>query len=498
MESFDLVVLGGGINGVAIACDAAGRGLSVCLCEQGDLACATSNWSTKLIHGGLRYLEQYEFSLVKKALKEREVLMKKAPFLVRPLEFILPYERQRRPAWVLQCGLWLYDSLAWGGSLPRSKRLSLRHGLYGDALQSHYKTGFSYYDCQTDDARLVLLTARLAEEKGADIRLYTSCYQAVQMGDRWKVKLKDSHTGEFSEIEAKAIVNATGPWVEKVATDVIQSKVTANVTLVQGSHFVIPRCYHGDHAYIFQTSDKRVIFTIPYQKRFTLVGTTDQLYTGDLYEPYMSEEECSYLCREVSRYLKQPIDAEDIVWSYSGVRTLYSGGEDASASEISRDFHLTMDNDPNCAPAIHVYGGKITTHRVLAEDVMTHLKPYFPKIGRSWTATAVLPGGDLLGLSARQALESLQTQYSGLLDDMVQRYWLSYGMETRRLLQGCRVMSDLGQHFGAGLYQCEVDYLVEHEWARSVDDIIWRRSKLGLFLSPTEKKALEDYLLRSK
>ncbi|MBV52982.1 MAG: glycerol-3-phosphate dehydrogenase [Coxiellaceae bacterium] len=493
MDSFDLVVLGGGINGVAIACDAAGRGLSVCLCEQGDLACATSSWSTKLIHGGLRYLEQYEFGVVKKALKEREVLMAKAPFLIRPLEFILPYERQLRPAWMLRCGLWLYDTLAWGGSLPRSKRFSLHQQSYGDPLKVEFKTGFSYYDCQTDDARLVVLTARLAAQKGVDIRLHTACQQAERSRNGWMIQLKDFRSKESVTISSKAIVNATGPWVEHVAKEVMNSSVAASATLVQGSHFVIPRCYQGDHAYIFQSGDKRVFFAIPFHDDFTLIGTTDRVFSGDLKTPVMSDEESTYLLKEINRYFKQAISPEDIVWSYSGVRTLF-GGEGESASKISRDYHLLMDRDSTQYPAVHVFGGKITTHRVLAEQVMKQLMPFFPKMTASWTETECLPGGDYLGLSEREAIDALKSSYGWLPDHIFKRYWESYGMDMRVILNGRHSLDDMGLEFGAGLYQCEIDYLTEHEWAQTIDDIIWRRSKLGLLLSPDEKQAIEEYL----
>ncbi len=494
MSVVDVCVIGGGINGVAIACDAAGRGLSVCLCEQGDLACATSNRSTKLIHGGLRYLEQYEFGLVKKALHEREILMAKAPFLVRPLEFILPYERQLRPAWMLQCGLWLYDFLAWGGSLPRSKRLSLKQQSYADPLKSSFKTGFSYYDCQTDDARLVVLTARLAEQQGAEIRLHTSCERAERTPDGWRVQLKDSKTEAMTTLCAKAVVNASGPWVEKVAADVMGSQVSATATLVQGSHLIVPRCYSGDHAYIFQSADKRVIFAIPYHNDFTLIGTTDKIFAGDLHAPVITDEECRYLCDEISRYFKQSIAPTDVVSSFSGVRTLYGGGLGQSASAISRDYHLLMDHDSSHLPAIHVFGGKITTHRILAEHVMNELKPFFPQMGGAWTASAFLPGGDFLGLTLDQAVGSLKAAHAWLHGSLLQRYWNSYGMETRVLLNHCESINDLGRDFGAGLYEKEVAYLIEHEWAATVDDIIWRRSQLGLFLTLDQQQALADYI----
>ena len=492
-QEFDLLVIGGGINGVAIACDAAGRGLSVCLCDQGDLASATSSWSTKLIHGGLRYLEQYEFRAVKKALQERDVLMTKAPFLVKPLEFILPHVPSLRPAWMVRLGLRLYDFLDSGSSLPRSKRLKLQESIYGMPLKPNYKTGFSYHDCYADDARLVVLTARHAEQHGAVIMPRTRCRSAERQQDYWRVELEGDDE-KSSLIKAKVIVNASGPWVQSVATETMKSHCVKAVTLVQGSHFVVPRCYQGDHAYIFQSSDGRVIFTVPFHHDYTLVGTTDQVFSGDLYQPTMSDDERDYLCREVNAYLRQSLTVQDILWSYSGVRTLYSGGDGESASKISREYHLLIDEEAEAAPAIHVVGGKITSHRVLADEVLELLSTYFPDMKSAWTKLAYLPGGNLLGLTATQALESLHKTFDWLPETLMQRYWDSYGMEVRVLLEGCQALTDLGQCFGADLYVKEVDFLCSHEWAMTADDILWRRILDDLQLSTEQRHALESYL----
>jgi len=486
----DLFIVGGGINGIAIAYDAVGRGLSVVLCEQGDLAGSTSSNSTKLIHGGLRYLESYEFYLVRKALHERSILMRKAPFLIKPLEFILPYNNRLRPAWILRCGLWLYDFLSASDSIPKSSSVMLND--YGDALLSKYKRGFSYYDCQADDSRLVVLTAMAARDMGADIRCHTSCVSAVRDDESWSICLQDNIKNTSHNLNAKAIINAAGPYVNVVSEKIISPFRNLEVSLVKGSHIVVPRCYEHDHAYIFQASDDRVIFAMPYHEKYTLIGTTDVIYHGDLQDVNISDDEIKYLCAEVNYYFKMALSKDDIVWTYSGVRTLLPAG--GSASKLSRDYCLLQDDQDGSLPVIHVVGGKITTHRVLASDVMDKLLPYFPKMKDEWTSRSYLPGGDLHGLSIKDSYDLYVSKYSWLPDSLLKRYWESYGTQIDCFLGDCTDISCLGECFGAGLYAVEVDYLISYEWALSCDDILWRRSKLGLWQEQIDTERLALYV----
>ena len=387
----DLLIIGGGINGTGIAADAAGRGLSVMLCEQGDLASATSSASTKLIHGGLRYLEQFEFKLVHDALKEREILLKKAPHLIHPLAFILPYKKQLRPAWLLQIGLFFYDHLARRLTLPRSQKLNLRQSIEGKPLKKEYETGFRYYDCFCDDARLVIANAQAARDHGATIVTRTRCINTARHKDSWQVELEDLQNNTKITVSAKAVINATGPWVNQTLKTIFDLKPASEIQLVKGSHIVVPKLYDGDHAYILQASDQRVVFTIPFQQQFTLVGTTDVALHHDPTTAKITEEEITYLCQVVNDYFHSAIDPNKIIWSYAGVRPLY-GLSSTTPSKISRDYHFEMIDHDHQTPLLSIYGGKITTFRTLAEHALEKLKPYFSNMKESWTATAVLPG----------------------------------------------------------------------------------------------------------
>lgn len=483
----DIFVIGGGINGTAIAADAAGRGLSVTLCEKGDLASATSSASTKLIHGGLRYLELYEFNLVRKALHERDILMRRAPNLILPLEFILPHEKQLRPAWFIRLGLFIYDFLSPRHSLPRSRSINLKKDNRGTALQNNFKQGFSYYDCMTDDARLVILNALSAQEHGATILTHTTFISAVRENNLWKIQLKNSERDFFCY--AKAIINAAGPWVANVQKTIADHELPFEVELVKGSHIVVPKLYAGDFAYILQNTDKRIVFTIPYQQDFTLIGTTDIAFKKDAGEIKISDAEKNYLCDIANHYFNTSLQLSDIVWSYAGVRCLQED-DAAKLSEITRDYKLLLN--AHAPYLLTVIGGKITTHRTLAEDALQKLQPFFPTMGKPWTANTPLPGSDFK-INVDDFSKNFISAHPWLPEKIARRYIKNYGTRANDILLNTTSLSDLGIAFGAGLYQKEVDYLMQQEWANSADDILWRRSKLGLFFSADEIKRLEDY-----
>lgn len=483
MNDTDIFIIGGGINGVAIAADAAGRGLSVKLCEKNDLASGTSCASSKLIHGGLRYLEYYEFGLVKKALQEREVLLFRAPFLVSPLEFVLPHEKHLRPAWLIRAGLFLYDHLSKRTSLPGSRSIEFKTDIRGVELLPHLTNGFSYYDCFTDDARLVILNALSAKEHHAIISTRTEFISAEQENGFWKITLKNGLTNELYFHHAKALINVTGPWVKQVQARIKNSDLTLNINLDKGSHILIPKLYEGDFAYILQNKDKRIVFAIPYLKKYTLVGTTDVHYTNDLNAINISAEEIDYLCSIINHYFKKKINPTHIIWSYSGVRCLQAK---AGHSDITttRDFQCLVENK-NHLPLMTIVGGKLTTHRVLAELVINQLKPFFPHMAPAWTSTTPLPGGDM---------KIYPENYPWLPHDLALRYIHHYGSRVKMLLGNANSIDDLGMHFSHGLYQKEVEYLIKHEWALTADDVLWRRTKLGLELSKEEKNKLETWL----
>jgi glycerol-3-phosphate dehydrogenase len=487
----DLVIIGGGINGTGIARDAAGRGMSVLLVERDDLASATSQWSTKLIHGGLRYLEHYEFRLVGESLAEREVLLAQAPHLIEPLSFVLPHEPHLRPAWMIRAGLFLYDRNGGRTTLPRSFSTSLAGTRYGAGLKPRLTTGFVYADARVDDARLVVATALAAQRKGADIRTRTRFEHAVRDGAHWRVKLQ-SADGTRAEVQAKAIVNAAGPWVGEILTHVPSAApAKARVRHVQGSHIVVPRVHAEDHAYILQNADKRIVFVIPYQERYSLIGTTDVAVTA--YEaPKISDGEVDYLLELANAYLARPLTRADIVWSYSGVRPLYDDGE-SDPSSITRDYVLKVDADERArAPILSVYGGKLTTYRRLAEAALETLRPYFPAMPQAWTEGDVLPGGDLPAASRATWIAELTRRYAGLPAAVVTEIAKRHGSKAVDVLGDARTAADLGIDFGNQLTEREVAYLVEHEWARSADDVLWRRTKAGLGMSSAQRTAVED------
>jgi glycerol-3-phosphate dehydrogenase len=494
-QVFDLAIIGGGVNGCGIARDAAGRGNSVFLCEMNDLASGTSSWSTKLIHGGLRYLEYYEFRLVREALIEREILWQIAPHIIRPLRFVLPHHAGLRPSWLLRLGLFLYDHIGGRKLLPATRSVDLAHDEVGKPLVAgRFTKGFEYSDCFVDDARLVVLTARDAANRGADIRTRTRAVEIRQSDAIWHVTVEDSLSGERSTIVARALVNAAGPWVEDVLASGAGVNARAKVRLVQGSHIVVPKLYAHDRAYMFQNSDGRIVFVIPYQDDFTLIGTTDRDYHGDPALVKASAQEIAYLCDSVSEYLAHPVKPEDVVWTYAGVRPLYDDGA-SEAKAATRDYVFELDT-PGGAPLLSIYGGKITTYRRLAEQALERLSPYLrsAKAREGWTAKFPLPGGDL-DVSAIAALTAeLQRSYPYLSAAHASRLAHAYGTAASRILGTAKSMTDLGVSFGATLTESEVRYLMAKEWARTAEDIVWRRSKLGLRLSAGEIAAIDDWI----
>lgn len=486
MQTCDLLIIGGGINGVGIAADAAGRGLSVILCEKDDLAAATSSTSSKLIHGGLRYLEQFNFRLVHEALTEREILLKNAPHLVQPLEFDLPISKFTRPTWFIRAGLFLYDFLAKNSSLPKAKKISFQNQI----LKESFKIGFKYYDCKTDDARLVIANAQQAYLKGAKILTRTKFITAKRQAQEWQVELQNKNSEKFL-ITAKALVNAAGPWASDITHTLLNTK-QKTLRLVKGSHIVVPKLYEGHQAYLLQNNDQRVIFVIPYLQQFSLIGTTDVEFNGDPNLAHISEEEINYLCTGVNYYFKNNINQTDVVWSYAGIRSLYDSGE-AKPAKVTREYHFDIQDQNSHSPLLTVLGGKLTTYRALAEHALDKLKIYFPDMGSAWTGDAILPGGDL-SKPLNEFKIVLQQQYPNLPKQLLERYANNYGNLSYKLLEGVKNIDDLGRDFGAGLYQKEVEYLIQQEWAETIEDILWRRTKLGLFLSDQQKMELANFI----
>ena len=482
---FDLAVVGGGINGTGIARDAAGRGLSVLLLEQGDLAGATSSASTKLIHGGLRYLEQYEFRLVRESLREREVLLRAAPHIVWPLRFVLPHHAGLRPWWMVWAGLYLYDHLGGRRILPPTRVVDLRRDPVGAPLRAEFTSGFEYSDCWVDDARLVVLNARDAAARGADIRTRTACLSARPVDGVWLLGL-----GSGEEVRARVLVNAAGPWVSRFLSDALGHTAPTPVRMVKGSHIVVHRLFPHDRCYIFQNRDGRICFAIPYEHDFTLIGTTDEDYQGDPYAASVSADEEAYLLASVGHYLKAPIDPGSIVWRYAGVRPLRDD-RSGKAQEATRDYVLELEGSP---PVLSVFGGKITTYRRLAEAAMAKLAGFFPGLPRAWTARASLPGGDFPRDGAGALRDSLLRRYPFLARETAERFVRSYGTLTGEMLGDAGSADDLGQVVGADLTEREVAWLVRTEWARTADDILWRRSKLGLRFDAGARTALERLL----
>lgn len=492
MADVDILVIGGGINGCGIARDAAGRGYQVLLAEKSDLASGTSSASTKLIHGGLRYLEHYEFRLVREALTEREVLWAMAPHIVWPLRFVLPHHAGLRPAWLLRLGLFLYDHIGGRKLLPATRTLDLAHDPAGRPLKDDRAKAFEYSDCWVEDARLVVLNAMDAAVRGAAIHTRTRVLAASRENGLWHVTAEGPQGR--SEIWARALVNAAGPWVGEVLNGVIHTNAKAGVRMVQGSHIVVPKLYEHDRCYIFQNGDGRIVFAIPYEQDFTLIGTTDRDYRGDPADVAATPEEIAYLCAAASEYFSKAVTPESVVWTYSGVRPLYDDGA-SKAQEATRDYVLTLDAPEGEAPLLSVFGGKITTYRRLAESALAKLAPHAPWAARAeWTMTGALPGGDFPVRGFDALVGELARTCPWLERRAATRLARSYGTRARDILAGATSLADLGRHFGADLYEREVRYLMRSEWARRAEDVLWRRSKLGLRLTPQEREALDAFM----
>lgn len=474
----DLLIIGGGINGVGIARDAVGRGLSVVLCEQGDLAGATSSSSSKLIHGGLRYLEQFHFRLVREALSEREVLLRNAPHIIHAKSFLLPHSEALRPVWMIRTGLFLYDHLGKNTTLPRSYPVDLAHSTFGAGLKENYEKGFVYSDCWVDDARLVVLNAIDAADKGAKILTRTACVKAERLAEYWCVTLENTLTKQQQIIEARCVINAAGPWVQEVQENILKVTSQGRVSLVKGSHIIVPKLYDGDHAWILQNEDDRVIFVIPYEKDYSLIGTTDVPHP----QPEavtISETEVAYLCQAVNRYTQKPIKPSDVVASYAGLRPLYDDGKD-NPSTVTRDYVLEVNAARGSPPLLTIYGGKITTYRCLAEHALKKLHRFFPHMGPIWTNHVPLPGGDIGGQDWPSYQKMMKEKYDFLPEALMEALLKRHGSRITFVLEGVKTLADLGQYYGGNLYEREVAYFRQHEWAVTDEDILWRRTKEGL------------------
>ena len=489
----DIFVIGGGINGCGIARDAAGRGYSVRLAEMNDLASGTSSWSSKLIHGGFRYLEHYEFRLVREGLSEREVLLKSAPHIIWPLRFVLPHHKAMRPAWLLRLGLFLYDHIGKRKLLPGTKSVNLKTDPVGIPLRPVFSKGFEYSDCWVNDARLVVLNARDAQNRGAIVNTRTQVISAIRVQNHWSITTRDRRSNDVQEYKAKLIVNAAGPWVDKVLGEALDSKRSKNVRLVQGSHIVVPKIHDHDRAYIFQNADNRIIFALPYEQDYTLIGTTDQDYVGDPSEVKITESEIEYLCSAASEYFEKPILKGDIVWAYSGVRPLFDDGA-SEAQEATRDYVLRVDGDSHEPSVINIFGGKITTYRKLAEAMLGKIETLIGVRNGPWTAGSHLPGGDFEVADYNKLVAKLKSEYGFLDLSLAQRLIRSYGTDAWTMMEGAGKIDDMGFDFGGSLTEREVRYLMMYEWAESAEDVIWRRSKLGIRLDEKSVSALDDWM----
>jgi glycerol-3-phosphate dehydrogenase len=486
----DLLVIGGGINGAGIARDAAGRGLSVTLVEQADLASATSSWSSKLIHGGLRYLEQYEFRLVREALQEREVLLRLAPHIIRPLLFVLPHDASMRPAWMIRAGLFLYDHLGGKITLPRSKAVAFPHMEFSAGLKGDFRSGFVYSDCRVDDARLTVINAMSAREKGATVLTRTRFESAKRVEGAWESVIVDA-AGQRHVVRSRGLVNAAGPWVMDALERVEGDKIKGRVRLVKGSHIIVPKVHSQGHAYILQNTDKRVVFVIPYEGQYSLIGTTDVAVPDVEAAARISDEETDYLLAAVNRFLAKPLARADVVSSYAGVRPLYDDGSD-NPSEVTRDYVLKLDHERHKAPLVTIFGGKITTYRRLAEEAMERLEPFFPGLEGSWTAGEALPGGDVAHFNAFR--DEMQQRYPGLGRELVEGVVRRHGNRATRVLGEAKKLEELGRYFGAGLTEREVEYLRAEEWAVTAEDILWRRTKCKLHMTGAERAAFDRFV----
>ena len=493
-QVLDIFVIGGGINGCGIARDATGRGYSVALAEMNDFASGTSSGATKLIHGGLRYLEHYEFRLVREALMERETLWAMAPHIIWPLRFVLPYQKGGiRPAWLIRLGLFLYDHLGGRKLLPATETLDLRRVPAGKALKAYFSKAFEYSDGWVDDARMVVLNARDAADRGALIMPRTKVVSARRENGHWAIDTVDTTTGRHETHIAKMLVNASGPWVDHVIRSAFGRNEARHVRLVQGSHIVVRKKFEGEHAYFFQNPDNRIIFAIPYENDFTLIGTTDRDFSADPKDVAISEEETTYLCRCASEYFKEPVTKDDIVWTYSAVRPLFDDGA-SKAQEATRDYVLKLEGEGGEAPLMNIFGGKLTTYRRLSEHALEKIGAAIGVKGAPWTAGSHLPGGDFAPTGYAGEVAKLKARYPFLVDAHARHLVRRYGTRAAMVLGDAKKTEDVGRHFGGNLYEAEVAYLMAHEWAFTAQDVLWRRTKDGLRLTKEQAAAVESYM----
>ncbi len=493
--STDLLIIGGGINGCAIARDAAGRGLHVTLCEKDDLASHTSSASTKLIHGGLRYLENYDFSLVKHSLKEREILLNSAPHIIWPLRFILPHHKGLRPRWLLRLGLFLYDHIGGRKKLPVSNGVNLKKHAAGEFLNPQFTHAFEYSDCWVQDSRLVVLNARAAAQLDATILTHTACTELNRFTNNWVASVKNSHTGETIQISARAIINASGPWVDNTLNLYSKKNSARSIRLIKGSHIIVKKLFDHNYPYIFQNTDGRILFAIPYEQEFTLLGTTDVNFQGNPDEVKISPQEIDYICEAISQYTDRAVTPAQVIWSYSGVRPLFDDNA-GKASKVSRDYHLELDTSE--AAVVSVYGGKITTSRILAEQVLDLLESPLQIHKPAWTENSTLPGGDIEPSDFSKFLANCKEKYNWLDASIVLDYCRNYGSDIHLILNGYKKLQELGHYFGGGLYECEVHYLIQNEWASNAEDILWRRTRKGLKMTQQEIDNLQKWLTKTE
>ena len=490
----DLLVIGGGINGTGVARDAAGRGLSVILAEKGDLAEGTSSRSGKYVHGGLRYLEHYEFRLVREALIEREVVLEVVPHLTWPMRLVLPHSPAQRPRWLLRLGLFLYDNLGGRNRVPGSRPVDLRHGPEGAMVREEFPHAFAYWDVWVDDARLVVLNAVDAARRGAEILTRTEFVSARREGDLWHATLRDTRTDFTREVRARGIVNTAGPWVERVLGNVAAVASTKRVRLVKGSHIIMKRWWEGDHGYVLQAHDKRLIFVNPYFDDLALIGTTDIPFDGRPEDVAIDAGEVDYLLAILNRYFRTALTPDDVLSAYSGVRPLFDDDAAKNASAVTRDYEFEVDGGPDRPPILSAFGGKITTYRKLSEHALDRLASFFPAMGKAWTRNAPLPGGDIPNADFARWREGFSARHPFLSAPLAMHYAVSYGTEAERLLEGATTLEDLGRHFGALLYEREARYLIDNEWAETAEDILTRRTKHAIFMSEAERAAFAEWL----
>ncbi|WP_119166656.1 glycerol-3-phosphate dehydrogenase [Algihabitans albus] len=493
-RTVDLLVIGGGVNGAGVARDAAGRGLSVLLCEKGDLAEGTSSRSGKYIHGGLRYLEYYEFRLVREALIEREVLLAAAPHIVWPLRLILPHSSEQRPRWLIRLGLFLYDHLGGRKRLPRSRSINLRAAPEGVPLRESFRNAFEYADCWVDDSRLVVSNAVDAARLGAEVVTRTACVSARREGALWRVVLQDEGVGTTRNVMARALVNTAGPWVETVLGNVVGVNAQRRVRLVKGSHIILKRWWRGEHGYVLQNTDRRLIFVNPYLEDLALVGTTDIPFEGRAEDVAIEQAEVDYLLKVLNRYFETALTPDDVLADYSGVRPLFDDDESKGASAVTRDYELELDGGEGRAPILSAFGGKITTYRKLSEAALERLKPFFPHMTEPWTASAPLPGGDIPDADFEGWLSGFSAAHPWLPETLARHYARAFGTDAERLIEGVGSLDDLGLCFGGHLYEREVRWLIEREWARTPEDVLERRTKHGLFLSEVQRTAFANWM----